>query len=1180
MSGALGDDTPPSTPAASTRRPIALADSQSTLRASGVDLPVETGGPRLPTVERTAYDIAGKFAQGGIGRILKAHDPILDRTVALKELLVAGHPIDEERFMREVLLTARLQHPGIVPVYAAGRWPSGAPFYAMKLVSGRSFDRVIADATTLPARLALLPHVLAIAETLAYAHAQGIIHRDLKPGNVLVGEFGETVVIDWGLAKQLGTDDAAASGPRPSVAPPHTTRREHPGVAPPIDPAANTCVDDSPPAAASPDLSQRPDTPSSPLATNPLTRVGAVVGTPGYMSPEQADGAETDPRTDVFALGAILYHTLTGRLPYDADNVASLLFKTVYEDPVPLQERVPGLPDELIAIVDKAMARSPGARYPTAKAFADDLRRFQTGQIVGAHRYTAWEHLVRLVRRYRTQLAIAAFAVLVIVAVVALSFAEIREERDRAVAAETQALTRLDTVSFEYARQRTEDDPAAAIDLLAGLSDAADWRRIRQVAAGVHARGLPRVLHGHTAAVSRAVFSPDNTRLVTTSDDCTMRLWDLSSGTSRAFYGHTDEVLRAAWSPDLRHVATSSRDRTVRIWDPGTGEAQVLRGHVAGVRNLAFTSDGQALYSSDDDEHLRRWDLTTGTGIQIDYCGANNFPWTERVIGCMTPRAVILHDLRTGARTVLPSDGVKLSYNGILSPDERWVAAGTTTSAIQLWDRHAGTVRPLHWPAPITGTNTTREMRFSPDSRHLAVPLGSSYLGVWDLQTGGDPALYRPHSGYTRRVAFSPDGALIASVGGDNTVKVIDRASNSERSLIGTPAFLIDAQFSRDGRHLASVGNDPRVFLWSEDSFRAQLWRIGEGPAVASDAPAHELVAIAAGTAIAMVDALTLQPGVRMVAPRPVTSLVLRPGADELVSLDATGELHVWDPRSGAHLRGAAVLPAGPACILRPTPSPLPILALCDDRTAHAIDTARLAATAFSPRIHTAAHVRVDDSDRFLLGAEDGRLLEWDIASDLTRELHRYDEWVEWISVVPNSPQVIVASARMLDVWDLRARTRLRFPEHALQIEGADANVVARRVVTSSRDNLLRVFDLDTGEPQHVIAPGHILGEGVHLSPDGATLLADLPDGTLLLWDLASGHPAEARRLSGATRAILTLRFSADATTILGTSSDGRVLRWTDDLPRDEAGVRQWVRDHHDPHAAAAEIVPGCAPAP
>ncbi len=213
MASARGEDTPPSTPAtpppasapsSQSARRLALADEPNTTpRASGAGLMLEPSGSQLPTVARDAYDIAGKFAQGGIGRILKAHDPVLGRTVALKELLIAGNQHDEERFIREVLLTARLQHPGIVPVYAAGRWPSGAPFYAMKLVSGRSFDQVIADARTLPARLALLPHVLAIAETVAYAHAQGIIHRDLKPGNVLVGEFGETVVIDWGLAKDL-----------------------------------------------------------------------------------------------------------------------------------------------------------------------------------------------------------------------------------------------------------------------------------------------------------------------------------------------------------------------------------------------------------------------------------------------------------------------------------------------------------------------------------------------------------------------------------------------------------------------------------------------------------------------------------------------------------------------------------------------------------------------------------------------------------------------------------------------------------------------------------------------------------------------------------------------------------------------------------------------------------------
>ena len=1208
MSGARGEDTPPTTPPATpssgqSARHLALADEPNTTpRASGAGLMLEPSGSQLPTVARDAYDIAGKFAQGGIGRILKAHDPVLGRTVALKELLIAGNQHDEERFIREVLLTARLQHPGIVPVYAAGRWPSGAPFYAMKLVSGRSFDRVIADARTLPARLALLPHVLAIAETVAYAHAQGIIHRDLKPGNVLVGEFGETVVIDWGLAKQLGVDDPATSArPEPAALPVSPAERDAPTTPQdqsppaPVHPEAVTVADGPRPPpdprlhdlsrAPSPlDLPQKPAAIRDPLSTAQLTRVGAVVGTPGYMSPEQAGGAETDARTDVFALGAILYHTLTGRLPYDADNIASLLYKTVYEAPVPLQERAPGLPDELTAIVDKAMARTIDARYPTAKAFADDLRRFQTGQIVGAHRYTAWEHLVRLVRRYRTQLAFAGFTLLVIVVVVALSFKEIREERDRAIAAESQAITRLDTVSFEYARQRTADDPAAAIDLLAGLSDHADWRRIRQVAAGVHARGLPRVLQGHSAAVSRAVFSPDSTRLVTTSDDCTMRVWDVATGTSRAYYGHTDEVLRAAWSPDLRRVATSSRDRTVRIWNLETGAAQVLRGHVAGVRNLAFSDDGRTFYSSDDDEWLRRWDLETGTSEVIDHCGANNFPWTERVIGCITPRSVILHDLRTGARTVLSGATPRLNYNALVSPDERWVAAGThQNSAIQLWDRRTGTRRSLVWPPEVGSLgNPSREMRFSPDSRHLAVPLSSTYLGVWDLESDGQPELYRPHTGYTRRTAFSADGSLLASVGGDNRVKVIDRVNASERALIGTPAFLIDAQFSRDGRHLASVGNDPRVFLWSESTFRTRQWRVaaGKADAAVSDAPAQGLLAIARGQAIALVDETSLQPRLRITATRDVASIALRPDASELATLDVTGEVHVWDGHSGIHLRSVAVTPTGLHCHLRPTPTPLPLILHCEDRSGWAIDTRTAIATALAPRVHSVASLRLRDRDLVLLGSEDGRLLAWDVARDRMDELHHYGDWVEWISVIPGTSRILVASDRVFDMWDLATRTRTRLPDHPLQIEGIDVSIAGRRIVTASRDNLVRVFDLETGALQHLIAPGQIIGEGVHLSPDGESLAADLPNGTLLLWDLASSHPGEARELSGATRSILTLRFTADGNALIGTTSDGRVLRWDDDLPRDDAGVRQWVRDHHDPSAASAELVPGCATPP
>ena len=158
----------------------------------------------LPLVNDDRYDVRDEFARGGLGRIFRAHDKRLARPVAVKQLLAGGSEA-ARRFIREALITARLQHPAIVPIYEAGRWPSGEPFYAMKLVSGRSLDQVIRGKKTLSERLTLLPNVIAVAEAIAYAHSQRIIHRDLKPANVLVGSFGETVLIDWGLAKDLST---------------------------------------------------------------------------------------------------------------------------------------------------------------------------------------------------------------------------------------------------------------------------------------------------------------------------------------------------------------------------------------------------------------------------------------------------------------------------------------------------------------------------------------------------------------------------------------------------------------------------------------------------------------------------------------------------------------------------------------------------------------------------------------------------------------------------------------------------------------------------------------------------------------------------------------------------------------------------------------------------------------
>jgi serine/threonine protein kinase len=444
----------------------------------------------LSTAGGARYETHGELGRGGMGRVLEALDRRLGRVVAIKESF-ATDPDGQQRFEREVSITARLEHPSIVPLYDSGITEDGRAFYVMRKLSGRGLDLVMSELTSLDERLALLPSLLAACDAVAHAHARRVVHRDLKPGNILIGDHGETLVIDWGLAKAIGESDAPP-GRRAATAPAEPSLPHHPPSAPVPIPGAGP--------------GSRPA--QAPLPPDDLkTIVGSVFGTPGFMSPEQARGEQLDMRGDVYALGATLYHLLAGRPPHIGKSATEVIDRVRVEPPPPLVQVCPGAPVELAAIVEKAMAFDIDARYPEAAALAGDLRRFLAGQLVAAHRYTSWQRLRRAARTHRAAFLVAGASLLVVSALAAVSVLRILAERDQAhrarliavhetsiaKAARDEAAARADELVVAQAQGLVEQNPTAAIGLLKRLPPASPaWPKARMVALGAIAQGVTR----------------------------------------------------------------------------------------------------------------------------------------------------------------------------------------------------------------------------------------------------------------------------------------------------------------------------------------------------------------------------------------------------------------------------------------------------------------------------------------------------------------------------------------------------------------------------------------------------------------------------------------------------------------------------------------------------------------
>jgi len=306
-------------------------------------------GAGEPDLAGTRYRFLERVARGGMGVVYAAEDEKLERRVALKVLDVPGTDGDlANRLMREARVLARLEHPGIVPVHDVGTLADGRVFYTMKFVEGQRLDKFIEGVESVQDRLRLF---LRICEAVAFAHARGVLHRDLKPANIMVGPFGEVLVMDWGLAKILRGETQTAE----TAADPEATLFEKP--------KSSESANDS-------------------TKSSVITGHGTVMGTPGYMSPEQARGevASLDARSDIFSLGALLRFILTQKTP------AGLTSR---------------LDRSLEAICAKAADDQREARYSAVQELGQDVSRYLDGLAVAAHRESIFEKTARFYRRYR-----------------------------------------------------------------------------------------------------------------------------------------------------------------------------------------------------------------------------------------------------------------------------------------------------------------------------------------------------------------------------------------------------------------------------------------------------------------------------------------------------------------------------------------------------------------------------------------------------------------------------------------------------------------------------------------------------------------------------------------------------------------------------------------------------------
>jgi WD40 repeat protein/serine/threonine protein kinase len=1026
------------------------------------------------------YKLLEEIGEGGFGVVFMAEQtqPVR-RKVALK-VLKPGMDSRQvvARFEAERQALALMDHPNIAKIHDGGATPSGRPYFVMELVKGVPITE-FCDHNRLTPRERLLLFV-PVCQAIQHAHQKGIIHRDLKPANVLVSVHDTTPVvkvIDFGVAKALGqqlTDKTLFTG------------------------------------------------------------LAQIIGTPLYMSPEQAgqSGLDIDTRSDIYALGVLLYELLTGTTPFDQERLRRASYEEMCriireEEPPRPSTRISTLGQtaatvsvnrqsdpkklgqfmrgELDWIVMKALEKDRNRRYETASAFAADVQRYLNDEPVEACPPSAWYRFRKLSRRHKGVLATAALVSLVVllgVVGLAVSNAQIRaeqkqtreEQRKTEEAFQREKQTQYYQCIALAAQARTNHHASRAEELLDQCPARLrgwEWHYLKRLP---FAR-FP-TLH-HPAAVTRLAFSPDGQLIVSGTLNGVVKIWHARTGAERHTLPRHDQVIQAlAFSPDGQLLATSGeglpdhQEQMVRIWNPSTGELLgEFPGQASETRALAFSPGGRLLAAAFRNEGVRLWDVVTRREVlrlpekRVAYNGLAFRASGQRLTTVREDGLVKTWDVVTGETVSTFHADIQWVWPVAFSPSGRLLAMGSEDGTVKVWETDSG--KEVH--ALEAHASLVTKLAFGADDRRLASAGDDRTVKLWDLATGQE-ALREVRSKRVQDLAFSPDGHRLLWGGADGIVGIWDGrpwpdAENNSQGFVlsGHLHKVVEAAFSPDGKRLASASWDKTV----------KIWDLAAGKAGDRNPLLHTLSGHRAR----------------------LTGVAFSPDGRRVASSSWDETVKVWDASSGQEivtLSGKAGPVYGVA--FHPNPKSNALASAHHDGTVRVWNWAT-GQQVRSIQAHEHAVLGVAFSpDGQLLASAGGKAVSvgvWKAASGENLHFFRSRGAIVWsVAFSPKGQQLASAMGRdgIVRVWDVTTGAEQHTLKHGTRVVRVAFSPDRRRLATVSQDQDVRLYDPMTGQELGAIR-SHV-GDvwGVAFSPDGRRLAACSGYkgwGEIRLWDTA-----------------------------------------------------------------------------